>query len=158
MKNIQTKNIFLVFLVLCPLAPSASLFGSEANQRGCLREDTREAAGNVVADTARKPCAALVDLPGSVLADIELVGRITTNGFFEGKIINRTTDWNITDITVRVRDDATGGFSDYEPVFWEGRYIPVDSISPNSKAIIIFQVVEPPKTPSWFITKGRGYK
>lgn len=165
MKNRRILTVF-VFTCLFSSVTYAGWLGGPSDYDECILEGMKGVTSDVAAQIIRQSCQKKfprktpedksVELPSSALEKIEGKAGMTNYGYYEGSIFNGNAEWHITSFTVRIMDNKSKQYRDYETLVNQGSY--TYSLPPLAKGEFSFKPYEMPKENSWSILGGRGYK
>ena len=166
MKNNRRILMVSVFTCLFSSVTYAGWLGGPSDYDECILEGIKGVTSDVAAQLIRQSCQKKfprktpedksVELPNSALEKIEGKAGTSSIGYFEGSLFNGNTDWHITSLTVRIVDNKTKQYRDYETSVNQGLYS--SSLPPLARGEFSFKPYEMPKDNSWTILSGRGYK
>jgi len=165
MKNRRILSVF-VFACLFSSGTYAGWLGGPSDYDECILEGMKGVTSDVAARLIRQSCQKKfpqktpedksVELPNSALEKIEGKAGTSNIGYFQGNLFNGNGDWHITSLTVRIEDNKTKQYKDYETSVNQGLYS--SSLPPLAKGEFSFKPYEIPKDISWTILGGRGFK
>lgn len=165
MKN-RGVMTFLYSLVFFSSGTYAGWLGGPSDYDECILEEMKGVTSDVAARLIRQSCQKKfpqktledksVELPNSALEKIEGKAGTSNTGYFEGNLFNGNGDWHITSLTVRLVDNKTKQYKDYETSVNQGIYS--SSLPPLARGEFSFKAYEIPKDISWTILGGRGFK
>lgn len=162
-----TKTCVLIALSVIAAGNAYSgWFGGPNDYDECILESMKGVTSDVAAKLIRRSCREKfpresqerksVRLPDTVLQKIEGKAGMTDSGYYIGSIFNGSETWHITSLTVRIIDNNSDKYRDYDTSVSEGSY--TTSLPPLSKGEFSFQPYDIPDDRSWIILSGRGYQ
>lgn len=141
-------------------------FGGLNNYDECILESMKGVTSDVAAKLIQQSCRKKfpresqeqksVPLPDTVLQEIEGKAGMTDYGYYKGNIFNGSDSWHITSLKVRIIDNKSKKYRDYDASVSQGVY--TTSLPPLSKGEFSFQPYDIPEDRSWVILSGRGYQ
>ncbi len=165
--NSLNLSLLLISTFLC--LSSEILVADPNDYNDCILESMKGVTSDFAAKAIQQSCRRKhpieikqipeVELPSDALRKIE--GKASPNfyGAFEGSIYNNNEQWCISSIVIRIIDKNTRKHHDYKQPF----YSPLDLISqfavcPKESHNISFIPFDLPKSYTWRIVSGTGYK
>ena len=164
MRKIRETLLLFCFTFLFSSIAFAGWFGGPSDYDECILESMKGVTSDVAARLVRQSCQKKfpketsefksMELPDLVLNKIEGKAGITGIGYYEGTIFNGNPDWYITSLTVRIEDNQSKKYRDYE-AYLKSKSSP---LPPLTKGEFFFEPYEVPEKRSWQFLRGRGYK
>lgn len=164
----EKRRIYITFIFSCLFSSVtyAGWLGGPSDYDECILESMKGVTSDVAAKMIRQSCQKKfpkktpednsVELPSSVIEKIKGNATMTGYGYYEGNIFNGDNEWHITRLTIRVVDNKTQQYRDYETSVNQGLY--TYSLPPLTSGEFSFKPFEIPADRSWYILDGRGYK
>lgn len=166
-------KLFMALVIVLTSTPARawSLFGPNTYD-DCVLENVKNAQSPQAVAAVKQSCKEKFEKKRELPKEIELPLKITQsldgkagmdfgfqskwNGYFLGQVFNKSSDFIVTAVVVRITDNKTNEFNEYftklEPSGNEAE------VRPLTIGTFGFKPFEVPEDRSWLIVKAYGYK